>query len=93
MSLSRLPISQDATLCLRIAGVAARISGLAPRIRADMFALLRPFVVAGNEPFATPAEIEVALRQTKADDGADDGAGDWEAWADGERLFRIGVYD
>jgi hypothetical protein len=98
MSLARLPISQDATLCLRIAGVAARIRGLPPRIRADMFALLRPFAVAENDSFPTPAEIEIALRPAQADmpvGAADDdeAAGGWEAWADGERLFRIGVYD
>lgn len=95
MSLTRLPLSQGATLCLRIAGVAARIDGLPPRIRADMFALLRPFVVAEQEPFPTPVEIEIALRPTQAGapvDAADD-AGDWEAWANGEQLFRIGVYD
>lgn len=95
MSLTRLPLSQDATLRLRIAGVAARIDGLAPRIRADMFALLRPFVVAENEPFPTPTEIEITMRPTQAATPVDseDGADDWEAWADGERLFRIGVYD
>lgn len=111
MSLSRLPTSQDATLRLRIAGVTARIDGLSSRIRADMFALLRPFVVAEDESFPAPAEVEIALRWSPAaasdatldrdeaaledDAGGESGEeiGEWAAWADGEQVFRTGVYD
>src|SRR5690348_15538416 len=74
MSLSRLPVSHLATLRLRIAGVTARIDGLSLRIRADMFALLRPFVVAEGEPFPARAEVEIALRWSPA--AASDGAPD-----------------
>lgn len=52
MSLSRLEIVPDAARRVRIAGVAARRTGLSPRIRADMTALLRPFVVAKGAPWA-----------------------------------------
>jgi hypothetical protein len=107
MSLSRLPISQLAALRLRIAGVTARIDGLSSRIRADMFALLRPFVVAEDESFPARAEVEIALRFSPAaasdaaldhdeaalEDDAGEESGEWAAWADGEQVFRMGVYD
>lgn len=105
MSLSRLEITPDAALRVRIAGVAARISGLSPRIRADMSALLRPFVVAEDIPptppdaSAEPIQVEIALRPVGRrsddhDDRADHAdAEGWEAWSDGVCLFRSDVYD
>lgn len=108
MSLSRLPTFQLAALRLRIVGVTARIDGLSSRIRADMFALLRPFVVAEDELFPARAEVELVLRTSPAaarvaavsgdhvaalGDDAGEESGEWELWADGEQVFRTGVYD
>lgn len=108
MSLSRLPTFQLAALRLRIVGVTARIDGLSSRIRADMFALLRPFVVAEDEPFPARAEVELVLRTSPAaatdapvsgdhvaalGDDAGEETVEWATWADGEQVFRTGVYD
>lgn len=76
---------RDATLHIAIAGVCVTITGIAPRIRADIAALLRPFVVraAPETSFTSGVTIEVAPSPTAAGD-------DWVATIGGEQALRTG---
>lgn len=71
-------------LWVLIAGVTARISGMSPRIRADLSALLRPFVLSERQAYSDPEtpDIHIELRQS-ADGG-------WQASADGADAFQAG---
>lgn len=76
-----------APLWLRITGVTARLSGMPQRIRADLSALLRPFVLsekqALSEDWAADVDIELQL-------GADGVT--WRALVDGEQAFQSGSH-
>lgn len=75
----------DPPLHVAIAGVCVTITGMAPRSRADIAALLRPFVMrAAPEASCTSGiAIELATIPTAAGD-------DWVATIDGEQALRTG---
>ena len=68
-------------LVVRMAGVTARVSGMPQRLRAELSALLRPFVLGGAATEA--AEVEIELRSAP-------GAADWQALVGGEQVLRSG---
>ncbi len=72
-------------LHIAIADVGVTITGMPPRIRADIAALLRPFVVraAPETTFTNGIAIDVSPTPTAAGD-------DWVATIDGEQALRTG---
>ncbi len=75
----------DPPLHIAIAGVCVAITGMPPHSRADVAALLRPFVMRASpeSPCASDIAIEVAPIPTAAGD-------DWVATIDGEQALRTG---
>jgi len=68
-------------LSLRLLDVTTRVDGLPPRKRADLAALLRPFVVSNQRLAQEPADVVITVRETSA-------AGVWQALLDGEERFE-----
>lgn len=80
---------RDSPLHIAIAGVCVTITGMPPRIRADIAALLRPFVVraAQEASFTNGIAIEIATTPTATGDE------DWVALIGGEQALRTGSPD
>ncbi len=76
---------RKAPLRLRIADVTSRISGLSSRSRADLSALLRPFLLDGGAA-EEASEVEIELRQVPDNTG-------WQMIVDGEQIFLTSSYD
>ena len=88
--MSRHVLSGDETAPLRlcIADVPARVTGLPPHIRADMRALMRPFVISSSRAAPETAEVEIALSPSDASDHPA-----WRVMVGDEEIFRSGSHD
>ena len=74
-----------ASLRLGIVGVTSRISGLSSRSRADLSALLRPFLLNGSATDEA-SEVEIELRQIPDHTG-------WQMIVGGEQVFLTSSHD
>lgn len=79
-------IRHTSPLFVVIAGVTVSITGAPPRIRADLAALLRSFVVRDSNLLPLAPTVNVAIT-TVSDETAHD---DWLAFVDGEQALRTG---
>lgn len=77
---------QAQPLRMQLLGVTTRVTGLPPQMRADLSALLRPFVVSDRRMAREPADVTITLRETPD-------AGVWQALLDGEEMFRSSYAD
>lgn len=76
----------DQPMSVRLLGVTTRVDGLPRQMRADLAALLRPFVVSDGQSAQAPADVAITVQETSI-------AGVWQALIHGEERFRSSLPD